>query len=64
MRVISLLWGQGYRVDWQELDDDIKSEIDGKFLQCVDSAMATPAVYDARELQKAMKVSWLADEVC
>lgn len=39
----------------RELDHDLKSEIDGKFLQCVESAMATPAVYDARELQKAMK---------
>ncbi len=43
--------------DWQDLDHDLKSEIGGNFLHCVESAMATPQVYDARELHKAMKVS-------
>lgn len=41
----------------QDLDHDLKSEIGGHFLHCVESAFALPAVFDARELNKAMHVS-------
>lgn len=44
----------------QDLDHDLKSEIGGHFLHCVESAFALPAVFDARELNKAMHVSWKA----
>ena len=43
----------------QDFDEDLRSEIGGHFLQAVEGAFALPAVYDARELHTAMKVSLL-----
>ena len=39
--------------------DDLKSELGGNFENAVVAMMATPAEFDAKQLNNAISVSWI-----